>query len=551
MNKLVKTYALSFFALILSGQISKAQSIDEGIRHLEAERFTAAGKVFENLAQSTPTEENLFLLGKYFLSTPEAKTSIGAAEAAFNKGIALSKKGSNLNTVGLGMAKLANKDFAGAKLLFDKVISDTKAKDTDLLYRIAEAYTMFEWANDPGEAVLMIDQALEKQKVKDNPAYYLTKAEAYIIKNEGGDAMNALQNAERIGGKHLAAIYSTMAKVWLQGKNYKEAQEAINKSIAADKEHAPAYKYLSSYYQTYQKWEESAKAADEYLKYSDGDCGAKLRYAKLSFIAKNWSKVKSTIREIENCNQDPIVYRLEGIAEFEENNHEKAVQLLDKYITTAPKEEILGLDYGFKGRAQLMLGDDSSVEQALQNIDKAIALEDTTFDYYTMVAEYFKEKKNYEKSEQYFRKVIANKKNPTGEDFFNLGILQYQLRNYVTADSSFDKVCAAYGDTWAPPYLLSARIKVYKDRADTTFQAAGRYEKWLSLVDDTFKSNPTSKRDVTEAYGYLAQKTLVIDKDIAKANSLIDELLKYDPENETAKALKEEINSTIIKEEQK
>ncbi len=545
MKKLLKTFATITFISLLFSNFTIAQSIDQGIRHLEAERYLAAQKVFEGLASSTPSTENYFELGRYYLSTPNYKENISKSVDAFTKGNALGKKGDTFNTIGLGMAKLATKDFSGAKLIFDEVIKDTKSKDPDALYRIAEAYTMFEDANDPGEAVLLIDQALEKQKVKDNPNYYIVKAIAFIIKNEGGDAMNALQNAERVGGKHLASIYSTMAKVWLQGKNYKEAQDAINKSISADIEHAPAYKYQSSYYQTYQKWDLAAEAAANYLKYSDGDESAKLRYTKLAFIAKDWDNVKKTIREIEGTNTDPIVLRLEGIAEFEQGNAEKAIPLLNKFIQTAPKDEILGLDYGFLSRAHLALNDDQNDALAMKYVDQAIALQDTTFDYYTEFGEVFKERKKYDLAEQYLAKAIDSKKNPTGEDFFRLGILQYQLKQWDKADESFDKVCKSYGDTWAPPYLLSARIKVYRDREDTTFIAAPRYEKYLSLIGEEVKSNPANKRDISESLGYLAQKALAIDKDLPKANLLLDELLKYDPENENAINMKNEINGIV------
>ena len=548
MKKTMKSLLFVLAAITLTALQSKAQTVEEGLRHLNAERYIKAGEVFNSLVSSNPTTENYFELGRYYLKTPNAKENLGKAEEAFNKGNALGKKSDDLNTIGLAWVKIGKEDFAGAKAILDEIISKGKgAKDAELIYRAAEGYTLFPWANDPAEAIMLIDKALEVKKI-DNPNYYLVKAKAFDIKNEGGDIMNNLQNALRLNPADKAAIYSFMAKIWLQGKNYPEAKQAIDNSIAADAEHAPAYYYLSSLYQTYQEWGKAAEAASDYLKHGDGDCGAKLRYAKLAFTAKDFDNVRSTLKEIETCNQDPIVHRLSGIAKFEQGEFDGAINDLKKYVDVAEKEEIFGLDYGFIGRAYLGKAMASETEReanensAVMNIEKAISMEDTTYDYYTDLGSYFQEQKKYPRAAEFYEKAIAAKKNPTGEDYFRVAIIQYQVRDYAKADKNFDKVIEAYQGTWAPPYILKAYSQTYGNPQDTLYSYADSYQKYLDVLGEEGKANPQSKRDVAAAYKYLAGKAMAIENDIAKANVLLDELLKYDPSNQEAIQLKNSIN---------
>jgi tetratricopeptide (TPR) repeat protein len=162
MKKIVKIYALA--SLLLVPFMATSQTLDEAIKHLDAERYTAASKAFNQLAETSPSPQTLFYKGYAILRSPEGLTteSIKMAQTAFEAGNALEKKGDPFNQIGLGMIKLAGKDLAGAKLIFEQVKKDTKLKNADVLYRIAEAYTMFPAASDAAEAIININMALEK-----------------------------------------------------------------------------------------------------------------------------------------------------------------------------------------------------------------------------------------------------------------------------------------------------------------------------------------------------------------------------------------------------
>ncbi|MFB0948149.1 MAG: hypothetical protein QMB24_18685 [Spirosomataceae bacterium] len=531
MRKFLKIMSLAAIVTMVFGVQLFAQSVESGLKDLEAERYTAANTSFTQLASSIPTAENLFYQGYTLLRSPDAnKADVqSAAMALFEKGNATERKGDPLSMVGMGMVKYAQKDFAGSKVLFEEAISRSRGKDADVINRIGEAYIMFPFVNDPAEAIKYADQAIEASKTKDNPDFYLTKANAYYIMNEGGDAMNALQNAERLT-KDKAMVLAKMGQIWLQGRNYEDAKKRLDEAVAADPTHAPAYKYLSSFYQIYQKFDKSAEMADLYLKNSDGDCGAKLRYAQLAFIGKAYDKVLQTVDEIKSCNDDPIVYRLSGISQFYKGNYNESIELMETYISKADKDKVYGLDYGFEGRDYLALG---NTEKAMEYIEKAYAMKDTTYDYYSELAEYFKEKKDYDKSADMYQKVIETKgKKVDGGDYANVGITYFSSRNYEKADVAFDKVVELYKDSWPAAYYYSALAKGNKNRPDSTFAGAERYEKYLSLLDEDTKV--ASAAQVAAAYNYLAGKAFNIENDTQKAMNHVSNALKYNPSNARA-----------------
>ncbi|WP_255066972.1 hypothetical protein [Lacihabitans sp. LS3-19] len=556
MKKIVKSYALAL--LFLVPFISKSQTLDEAIKHLDAERYTAASKAFNSLTESSPSPETFFYKGYGILKSPDATNpdNLKAAQAAFEAGNALSKKGDPLNEVGLGMVKLASKDMAGAKTIFEEVKKSTKLKNADVLYRIAEAYTMFPASSDPAEAIMNINLALEKSKLKDNPEYYFVKSDAYMLKNEGGDAMNALANAERLGKKG-GKTYEKMSRVWLQGRNYKEANDALNKGLAADPTHAPIHRYHSSYLQTMGKFKESAEAASQYLKNSDGDSKAKLRYAKLAFVAKDYASVKKTIAEIKGTNPDPYIYRMLGIMDFEENKPVEAIENLKKFIEIAPADESPAMDYGFIGRSYISMPGEDDVRNlndslGILNIEKAIQLGDTTFNYYQDLTATFAKNKDYAKAAIFAEKNAQTNKKVNAGDYYMVYQYFNASGNYSKANEYVEKAKEGYKDTWPDLYYTSARVKTNMNRSDSTysanFESYQEYQKYLDLLGETGKADAKNKAKVVEALKYLAGREFQVNKDIPKGIAYFEEMVKYDPENEALKgeleALKNHHNQT-------
>ena len=546
MIKRTKIWAV--VGLMLTSVWSFGQSIDQVVSDLDGERYTAALDGANKLVVSSPSEDTYFLKGYTILSTPEytKPENLKAAQEAFEAGNALEKKGSPLNQVGLGMIKLASKDLSGAKAIFEEVKKSTKSKNPDILFRIAEAYTMFPEANDPAEAILTIDAALEKQKVKDNPEYYLVKADAYMLKNEGGGAMNALQNAERIGTKK-GKTFANMARIWLQSRNYKGALEAIEAGKAAAPNFAPIYKYESSYYQTFSDFPKSAQAALNYLKNSDGDVKAKVRASKLLFLAKDYVSLKRILSEIKGSTNEPYIYRMEGIVNYEENKPEQAIKDFQSFIKANPKDENFSLDYAYIGKAYFKLPGDEATQAindslGIISIEKAVSLKDTaeTANFYEEASTILMEKKNFDKGALMYEKSLSTKKDVQANDYATAGLNFYRSMNWAKADEFLEKAATEYKGAWPAAYVYGARARVYRYRNDSTmnsqFLAAPVYAKYLETIGEAGKADVANKENVVEALAYLATKDFY-NKEFAAGLAKVEEVLKYAPENTDAQDL--------------
>jgi predicted Zn-dependent protease len=548
MNKILRSLSVSAVAVLALTFHTMAQTVQDGLRNLDAERYNAAGTVFNQLTTSAPTAENFFYQGYYFLNLPEP--DLAKAKDAFTKGAATEKKPDPLNRVGLAAVKLLSGDKAGAKADFDLIKKDTKNKNPEVLFRIGEAYAISEdpKLNDPAEAVLNIQAGLDVLKVKNNPDYYIALSKAFLLKNDGGSAMTALENALNMGQK-AAVIRTQMGRVWLQGKNYQKAQTELNEAIKADAEHAPAYYYLSVLFQIFGKYDLAAKNAKLYLEKSEATDAAKLRYVKLAFTSKDYDGATQVLNSIFDKIQDPVKFRLRGYTQVEKGECAEGVKNVQEFLKQAPQDRHLASDYGTIGRGYICIKDDANKAAndsiGITYMEKAVQMGDTTTNYTKDIVNVYKTAKRWDKLAATYEKVISTStKAVTGDVYYNLADAYMKAKDYVKADSALSKTIIAYRDTWLTPYIVKARAKQYANPNDSTFSAAPVYEKYLSLVPEADKAKDQTKKYLAEAYGYLGIKALLLDKDSAKAKEYMNLVLTYDPTNQQAQKVLDSINGT-------
>ena len=119
MNRTFKSLVIAFTASILAfGQVA-AQDAATGLKLLDGNQACLAKDNFEKLLAATPSADNQFYMGYYFLRTNQPDM----AKAAFEKGLAADPK-NQLNAVGLGAVSLAKGDRGAAKLTFDAAIKE-------------------------------------------------------------------------------------------------------------------------------------------------------------------------------------------------------------------------------------------------------------------------------------------------------------------------------------------------------------------------------------------------------------------------------------------
>lgn len=551
MNKILKSLAVAAMAVLTLSFHTMAQTVQDGLKNLDAERYNAAETIFKQLASSAPTAENYYNLGYFYLNLQDGQIDSEKAKDAFTKGAATNeKKPDPLNRVGLATLKLLSGDRAGAKADFDLIKKDTKNKNADVLFRIGEAYALNEKVNDPAEAVTNIQAALDLQKVKNNPDYYIAMAKAYLIKNDGGAAMTALENAANMGQK-LAKIKTLMGIVWYQGKQYQKAQGFFNEAIAADPEYAPAYYRLSNLFTTFGNFPQAAKNAKLSLEKSEATIAEKLRYIKLAFASKDYEGALAVLNQIFDAEKDPIKYRLKGYIQTEKGECADGVKNITEFLNKVEKERQLASDWGMLGRAYACIKDDANKKLndslAIMNMDMAIEKGDSTFDYNTAIVNIHKGNKAWDKVALVMEKNIATSKKPAvAPDYYYLADAYMRSRNFSKADTVYSKAIELYKDIWMFPYIQKARAKQYAlgTTVDSTFLAAPLYEQYINKSTDAMKADTKNAKYFSEAYGYLGYKALLVEKNPAKAAEYMNSALKYDPTNTKATQVLQSINGT-------
>jgi tetratricopeptide (TPR) repeat protein len=520
MNVKIKSLMVAA-GLLFTGAVS-GQTVQQGLTQLDGDQPTKAKATMTAVVAATPTAENLYYLGYAQLRTGDLE----AAKATFEKGLAAEPK-QPLNSVGLATLMLANKNAAGAKAAFDKILLDTKMKNADVIYRIAEAYTLFEETNDPGEAVRLIDLITEKTKKPLTVDMNIVKGDAFLIKNDGGPAATAYEQSILIN--KTAKAYVRLGVVYLRGKNYQETVNYYQKAYETDSSFAPYYKRMGEYYIIFGRYKQAAKLFRTYVDRAEATPAVLLSTAKLIFLAKDYEGAMDfTKRAAVGGAKDNDVYRMTGYSAVELGNPTLGLENLEQMVKSGVKPYYL--DNVYFGRAYQALKKDSI---AVEYYIKA-APEDTLNNHYATIYTILYGQKKYDKAVDAALKAInwkTKKKAQIGSgDWYNAGLAQYYVTAYtpredslgrfnkgMRADSMFAKAIAI-NDKFAPFYLYRARVNNYVDYTGTKWLSAPYHEKFLAVVDMA-KAN---KEQLYDAYKYLAGYNALFTKDLVKAQEYVD-----------------------------
>ncbi|WP_229254338.1 tetratricopeptide repeat protein [Dyadobacter sp. NIV53] len=531
-----------------------AQTVQDGLALIHTERFNEAGNLFKKLAAGTPSADNQYYLGYYYIKTDK----LDSAQAAFEKGIQLDEK-SYLNQVGLGSIALSKGDKVKAKEYFDTAEKKNK-KDAETLYRIGEAYTLFEKNNDPAEAIRLLDEAVKKDKNLADA--YIAKGDALMLRNEGGAAVTAYEYA-LTAKPNYAVADNRIGQVYLRGKNYNLALENYKKAIEADPNFAPAYKDLAELYFLAQKYKQAADNFDLFMQKSGStDPELKLRAAQFAFTADDYAKSLQLLQSVEGKINNPIIKRMYGWSYFKTNEADKAIASLNDFISVAP-DKVIGDDYKYLGRSYNLKAtaegkpyDSTGVVYILKGADMDTSKTDAANTYKEVATLYYGAKDFPKAAEAYKKGIALDTAKASPNDYFYLGLSNFQQGTaiqpaglpdsvalaqtrknfFLTADSSFAMVTVKTPEWPIGYYWRASSLYNAYDRQENIDKgiSAPYYEKLAELAEKD--ADPSKLKGYLKlAYGYLAFYSQTTKNDPAKAKEYWEKLLKVDPENASAK----------------
>lgn len=545
-KKIVVGAGVLFFA-----NFAFAQTVQEGIANVDSHKYAKAKDIFNQMIAKAPSDaNNYFYLGNSYLS--QFEPSFDKAEESFKKGLSIDGK-NYLNKIGLASIKVAKGDKSGIAEI-QKIVSDSREKDAEVLYRAGEALTMFENNNSADLAISYLNKAIDKSQKGGVPAhYYYTLGDAYRIKKDPGSAMTSYDKASAVA-KNKASVFTRMATLWMAAKQYKQAQENINKAIAVDQTYAPAYKALASYNYIFHENSKMTQNLIDYTKYADEDPYTMLEIAKLHFTNDDFKNAKEVLAKVFDKVDDPIKYKLKAYLDYHADaNYTSAKENLNKFITSIKdKSRIQPADQGLEGLLMAAMAKDEKdaakkaqmMAEAQAKVSIAKNAKDQTLDWDAemnkmqsggaITAAAVDAGPTSPAIEALKKKVNANPKD--ADALVQLGAAYQDAKNWNGAIMTWDKMIAL-SPTWA--YSYYAKGSAYQQMGNHELAEAS-YEKFINVVNGQSPADQAQNKE-TLSYAYYLVAYYAQDKNIAKAKDYAAKAVALNPGYADAVALNNQL----------
>lgn len=542
-----KKTVVGIAALFLSGFVF-GQTVEEGIASIDSQKYAKARDIYGQLITKDDDAKNYFYLGNTYLT--QFEPNFDKASEYFNTGITKDRR-AYLNRIGLASVKLGKGDKSGIADV-KTVVEDSREKDAEVLYRAAEALTMFDDTSSPDLAIQYLNKAIERADRKGVPAYYYyTLGDAYRIKKIPGDAMNAYDKASAVAA-NKASVYTRMGTLWMAAKQWKLAKERIDAAIKLDPTYAPAYRALANYDIFYQELGDAKNALINYAKYADEDPSTQLEIAKLYFTVDDYANSKMTLDKVFDKVEDPIKYKIRAYLTYQDGDYAAAKQNLDMFMQKADKARVLDADKGLNGLIQAGLAkteqDGAKKAQLLAmsktNVNIAKMAKDATLDWDAElnkingvagakeVMATMEEGASNPAIDAIKAKVAADPKNT--DLLFELANKYQEIKNWNGAVLTWAKMSNLLPD-WAPAYYSQGYAF---QQAGKTDLAANSYQKYIDKV----KPEEVEANKQTLSYAYFAVAYLNKDSEPMKAKDYAAKSVQLNPEYADAVKLNTELN---------
>ncbi|BBQ07627.1 hypothetical protein HZP98_09130 [Elizabethkingia anophelis] len=542
LSKKIVLGAAAFFAMNMVG----AQTVAEGINDIDGYKFGKAKEVYTALVNKEPSDANYFYLGNAYLV--QSEPDFEKAAEYFSKGVALDAKKSFFSRIGQASVKLGKGDQTGAIADFNQIAKDSREKDPEVLYRIGEALALYPNHNDPKLSIDYLNKAVNLAEKKGVPEYYYyTLGDANRLNKNWGEAMNAYDRALEVA-KNKAAVYTRIGTLWTSAKQWERAKDNIDKAIQADPNYAPAYKARGGFNIVYQKYDQAALDYKKYLDLADSDPNTVLDYAKLAFLAKDYTNAGSALDSVFDKINDPIKYRIKAYLQYQAKDYAGAKTSLETFLSKAEKSRILPSDSGLEGLILAAIGkekkDAAMLQQAQQKVAVAKAAKDETFDWDAELASASGTAPKVASGEggptnaaiDALKKQVAA--DPKNTDLLYKLANEYQgVQNWGGAASAWSQMANVL-QTWEPAYY-SLGYALQKSGDATGAIAA--YQKYIDVLAAKPAADQAKGKELL-ANSYYNMASLTANADKAKALEYVTKALEANPADADAAKLKEKLS---------
>lgn len=534
-------------ALTLVGSSSVfAQSLADAKKAIDAEQFQKAKSMLKNLTVTQATkDENFFYLGWVYI----LQEYPDSAKAVFQKGIAVNPK-SALNYAGLGAAAFLDKDRATATTNFNQAVT-LAGKDSKPYLYVGEAYLLNNVdgkvpAADANAAVAVLTKG-KTVNAKD-AEILVALGDALRTQSKNTEALGNYQAALDIDPKLAHAKVAT-GVIWKYANNFESSETEFKAALAIDPNYGPAYREWA---ETDIRWATSdprmasakvKEGVDNYRKYlslTDMSIESRLRYADFLMYAGDFKALQTEAQGLSSSAANNLkVYRYLAYAAYENKDYPAALTAMNTWITKADPKRIIPRDYVYLGRIQIASKQDSL---GITSLRKALSIDTSQVDVYPEIAKSLYAQKKYAEAGDAYHVFTQKGRGVKLTDHFYEGISYYFAYDdkkpgadslITKADSAFSYVTQK-SPTTADAYIYRARVNELKDKDRNNIAGYAKpfYEKYIELVNAKgVPATDKGKKDLAEAYVYLANYAEFKEKDTAKTLENYTKARDNDPTN--------------------
>jgi tetratricopeptide (TPR) repeat protein len=434
-----------------------AQTVQDGINHLYADRFKNAEQIFQKLLSANPNNaEATYWLGQTYLDMDNND----AARQLYDK--ALAANGNNpLLMVGKGHVLLLDKKKDEARQMFESALtlSNTKkGEDPVVLNAIGRANVDAKEGN-LDYAVDVLKRAIQRDPKNADIALNLGNAYRKRDVGIGGQAYENYNLASQINPR-FAYPYVRIAAIYTTQKQWDLVLENLNKAIQVDPNFSLAYYDLFYYYFfAKQDYTQAETILNKYINSRAGEDHMEddYMYSQLCWAKKDWScsiTKAEAVKAAMGTHIKPKIYRQLAYSYFGKGDIAQAKAGIDEFFRIAKEETPVPQDYILKADIYSAAGVpcEQLYSVVLEGANADTVLQ-SKIDYLAKAADNFKAK-NCKLQEADMRMVwFDTRKNASPTYLINFGILYLQAGAFSKADTVFARYVSlepdsVYGYHW-------------------------------------------------------------------------------------------------------
>ena len=528
--KITKTTITILLAGLVSIASINAQSIQEGVNHLYAERNKSAKETFEKMVATNPNNlEAVYWLGQSYIAMQDTK----AARDLYSKTLQANGN-APLILVGMGHVNLLDGKKDEARQMFETAINlstGKKGADVGVLNAIARANID---AKD-GDVAYAIDK-LKSASSKDpkNADVYLNFGDAYRKAHEGGLAVTNYDQAVQASPGMARAVFRK-GMIYYTQRNWELFEQLMKQAISMDSKFAPAYYQLYYYYLGKLDFNTAQDYATKFIANTEQDPQNDYLRIQTLWAQKKYDEAISGAKALVAAagqQTKPRVYKLLADAYVSKGDTAGGKQYIDEYFAKQKEEEIAPNDYILRGQIYgATTGDDQIIMDSYMRAAQMDSDYSDKMDVLTKAVTAFEAKKKWIPAAELRIVQAKSRKSPLQTDPFFIGLRFYQGGACQRADSAFKAYIALAPDTLfghyyraKTNYCLDTTMAV-EPYASTMVQ---EYRKTLELAQmDKVKF----KNQAIESSKLLAGYYNNIKKNKDSALAYLQKGLEFDPTN--------------------